>query len=125
MTTIRAGDISFKDAQERISRLVRDRRPRILELMRRHGAMIEVKAAAITPVDKGFLRRANKVTVGEEGSAVVLTAENRMVYAVWQHNYPHHHSQPQARDHFIAIPFGAELPGIVDDIIQSDMEAVQ
>ena len=124
MTTIRTGDISIRDAREKIAKFVRERRPRILDLMRRHGAQIEVKAAAITPVDKGFLRRANTVKVEEDGDAIVLTAENRMIYAVWQHNFPHHHTQPQARDHFIAIPFGAELPGIVDDIINADMETI-
>ena len=124
MTVIRTGDISLKDAQAKIARFVRERRPRLLDVMRRHGAQIEVKAAAITPVDKGFLRRANTVKVEEDGDAIVLTAENRMSYAVWQHNYPHHHTQPQARDHFIAIPFGAELPGIVDDIINADMETI-
>ena len=122
---IRSGDISFKEAQERLRRMLQGRRSRVAQLCRKHGAIIEAKAAAITPVDTGFLRRANKATVEDDGDAIVLTVENRMSYAAYQHNYPHRHTQPNARDHFIALPFGAELPLLVDDIISTDMEAVQ
>jgi hypothetical protein len=48
--------------------------------------------------------------------------ENRMIYARYQHDYPHNHTQPQARDHFISIPFEAELPAIVGDIIAADIQ---
>lgn len=121
---IRTGDISFKDAQERIRRMIQGRPGRLASIMTRHGANIEVKAAAITPVDKGFLRRANKSKVDQGDRVVTLTVENRMEYAAYQHNYPHKHSQPNARDHFIALPFAAELPLMVDDIISADREAV-
>lgn len=125
MRTIRAGDISPREAQERLRRMLNSRRSRVAQLCRKHGAIIEAKAATITPVDTGFLRRANNATVEDDGDAIVLTVENRMNYAVFQHDYPHHHSQPNARDHFIALPFGAELPTLVDDIADSDMEALQ
>ena len=123
--TIRAGAISIPEARERLERMVRDHQDRVERILRRHGAIIEAKAAQITPVDTGFLRRANAHKVERDGGALVLTVENRMVYAIWQHNFPHHHKQPGARDHFIALPFGAELPMIVSDIITEDMEAVQ
>lgn len=123
MRTIRSGDIGLGDARERIQRMVRGHTDRVMQVLQKHGAVIEVKAAAITPVDKGFLRRANTVKTEKQGSACVLTAENRMIYAVWQHNFEHNHKQPSARDHFIAIPFGRELPMIVSDIIDKDMEA--
>lgn len=125
MRTIRSGAIGIPEARERIARMVRERPDRVGGILRRHGAIIEAKAAAITPVDKGFLRRANTGKVEREGAAWTLTVENRMSYAVWQHNFPHKHTQPQARDHFIALPFGAELPIIVKDIIDTDMEALQ
>lgn len=125
MRTIKAGDITTAEARERIERMLAGRRSRVAQLCRKHGAIIEAKAAAITPVDTGFLRRANKATVEDDGDAIVLTVENRMKYAIFQHNYPHHHSQPNARDHFIALPFAAELPILVDDITDSDMEALQ
>lgn len=125
MRTISAGDISPREARERIRRMLQGRRSRVAQLCRKHGAIIEAKAATITPVDTGFLRRANKATVEDDGDAIVLTIENRMKYAIYQHNYPHHHSQPNARDHFIALPFAAELPALVGDITDSDMEALQ
>jgi len=125
MRTIRAGAISLGEARERLARMVRDHHTVVRTVCFRHGAIIEAKAASITPVDKGFLRRANEYKVNTEADAVTLTVQNRMSYAVWQHNYPHRHSQPMARDHFIALPFGAELPMIVKDIIDKDMEAAQ
>ena len=125
MRTIRAGDISPREAQERLRRMLQGRRSRVAQLCRKHGAIIEAKAATITPVDTGFLRRANKSTVEDDGDAIVLTVENRMKYARFQHDYPHHHSQHNARDHFIALPFAAELPALIDDITDSDMEALQ
>ena len=124
MRTIRTGAIGIGEARERLAKAVRDHADGVERVLRKHGAIIEAKAAAITPVDKGFLRRANAHRVERDGTASVLTIENRMNYAVWQHNYPHRHTQPQARDHFIALPFGAELPMIVSDIIETDLEAL-
>ena len=123
--TIRAGRIGIPEARERLGKAVREHQDQVERILRKHGAIIEAKAAQITPVDTGFLRRANAYNVDRDGSALVLTIENRMVYARWQHDYPHNHTQPNARDHFIALPFGAELPEIVTDIISTDMEAVQ
>ena len=125
MRTIRTGAIGIPEARERLQRMAREHGDRVAQILRRHGVAIETKAAAITPVDTGFLRRANAYKVERDGGAEILTVENRMSYAVWQHNYPHNHTQPNARDHFIALPFGAELPMIVSDIISEDMEAVQ
>ena len=125
MRTIRAGDISPREARERLRRMLNGRRTRVEGLCRKHGAIIEAKAATITPVDTGFLRRANEYKVETWYDTTILTIENRMIYARYQHDYPHHHSQPNARDHFIALPFGAELPIMVDEIIKTDMEAVQ
>ena len=125
MTTIKVGDISLLAARGSIARMLGQRRGRLNEILRKHGAIIEVKASAITPGDKGFLRRANEAKVEDDGRSVSLTVQNRMKYAVFQHNYAHHHNQPNARDHFIALPFGAELPIMVDEIIKTDMEAVQ
>jgi len=119
----RTGPIGLKDAQDAIRRMTDGRRERLEQLCRRHGAIIEAKAASITPVDKGFLRRANAHKVESWYGSTILTVENRMSYAVYQHNYPHNHTQPNARDHFIALPFGAELPALVRDIIDADMEA--
>ena len=123
MTTFRSGAIKLSDARERIARMVGGHAGAVERICRRHGAIIEAKAASITPVDKGFLRRANASRVTAQAGSVELTVENRMSYAVWQHNFPHRHTQPQARDHFIALPFGAELPMLVKDIIDKDMEA--
>ena len=125
MRTIRAGDISPREAQERLRRMLASRRSRVEALCRRHGAIIEAKAATITPVDTGFLRRANEYKVETWYDTTFLTIENRMIYARYQHDYPHHHTQPNARDHFIALPFAAELPALIDDITDSDMEALQ
>lgn len=123
--TIRTGAIGIGEARKKLAKAVQDHAEGVEKILRKHGAIIEAKAAQITPVDTGFLRRANAYMVDRDGSALVLTIENRMVYARWQHDYPHNHTQPNARDHFIALPFGAELPEIVTDIISTDMEAVQ
>ena len=123
--TIRAGAISIPEARERLERTIQEHTDKVERILRRHGAIIEAKAAQITPVDTGFLRRANAYKVERDAGAIVLTIENRMVYARWQHDFPHHHTQPGARDHFIALPFAAELPSIVTDIINEDMEAAQ
>lgn len=123
--TIRAGAISIPEARERLERTIQEHTDKVERILRRHGAIIEAKAAQITPVDTGFLRRANAHKVERDAGAIVLTIENRMVYARWQHDFPHHHTQPGARDHFIALPFAAELPSIVTDIINEDMEAAQ
>ena len=115
-------EVTLREASERIARMVRDHNKHTEDILRAHGAKIEAKAAVLTPVDKGFLRRANTSKVSATPSAVSLTIENRMIYARYQHDYPHRHTQPQARDHFISIPFEAELPLIVDDIIGKDMK---
>jgi hypothetical protein len=122
---VRDRDVTIGEARERIARMVREHGDRTEGILRRHGAVIEAKAAEITPVDTGFLRRANTSKVEKDARSIRLTVENRMVYAHWQHEYPHRHTQPRARDHFIALPFGAELPNIVKDIINADMEALK
>lgn len=94
----------------------------VTEIMRRHGATIERKAITITPVDTGFLRKANTYRVESSPGRQSLTVENRMEYAVYQHNKPHRHSQPNVRDHFISIPFFAQIPFLVEDIIKADMQ---
>ena len=121
-------DIDARDLgklAERLAKAMRERPDRVVDIMRKHGGIIEQKAAVLTPVDTGLLRRANTSrVVSGEGSAT-LTVENRMVYAPYQHNKPHRHTQPQARDHFISLPFFAELPALVDEIIRTDIEALQ
>lgn len=107
-----------------IGRMVREHPDTVRRVLQRHGSTIEEKAAEITPVDKGFLRRANTHRVEQGAGTVSLTVENRMVYAPYQHNRVLHHTQPKARDHFISIPFAAEIPYIVRDIVKSDMEAL-
>ena len=114
------------EASEAISRLLRDRPEHLWRILARHGAKIEAKAAVLTPVDTGMLRRANEFYVSRiEGygqDEVSLTIANRMIYAHYQHENVMRHNQPKARDHFISIPFEAEVPGIIDDIIQTDIE---
>lgn len=122
---VRDRDVTIGEARERIARMLDGRMDRNERILRRHGSIIEAKAAEITPVDTGFLRRANTSKVESWYGATILTVENRMIYAHWQHEYPHRHKQPRARDHFIALPFGAELPNIVKDIIDADMEALK
>lgn len=122
---VRNRDVTIGEARERIARMLDGRMDRNERILRRHGSIIEAKAAEITPVDTGFLRRANTHKVESWYGANILTVENRMIYAHWQHEYPHRHTQPRARDHFIALPFGAELPNIVKDIINADMEALK
>ena len=115
-------EITLSEAAEHIANMVRNHPARVEGILREHGAKIEAKAAVITPVDKGFLRRANTGKVYSSSDAVMLTIENRMEYAAYQHDYPHRHRQPQARDHFISIPFEAEIPAIVSDIIEADIK---
>lgn len=112
-------------AAEAIQRMLQDRPEHLWKILARHGARIEAKAAFITPVDKGFLRRATAYKVESAPGYVRLIIENRMPYAVYQHDYPHHHSQPQARDHFISIPFAAEIPLLVKDIIEADIKEAE
>ena len=115
-------EVTLTEAADAIAKMVREHNGWVRQILVKHGARIEAKAATLTPVDKGFLRRANTNKVKAEASAVSLTIENRMIYARYQHDYPHNHSQPMVTDHFISIPFEAELPMIVDDIIGKDME---
>ena len=113
-------------AAESLRRMAREHPHTVEHYMMRHGARIEAKAASITPVDRGFLRRATAYRVDGFYGVTRLTVENRLSYAVYQHDYPHRHSQPQARDHFISIPFAAEIPLLVRDIIEADIkEATQ
>jgi len=120
--TVFVPPIDIADARERIRRFYEHRDGRVAQIVRRHGAQIEAKAAVLTPVDKGFLRRANTSKVEPSVDAVTLTIENRMIYARYQHDYPHRHTQPQVRDHFIEIPFEAEIPAIIADIMSADIK---
>ena len=114
------------EASEAIGRMVRNHPEAVAGILSKHGAIIEARAAVLTPVDTGALRRANQYHVRQEPGLVSLTIENRMIYAHYQHENVMRHTQPQARDHFISIPFENELPGIIDDIITADMrEATQ
>lgn len=121
-------DIASKDLgklAEKLGRAVRERPDRVIQIMRKHGGIIEQKARPLTPVDTGLLVGANTSRVESYESYVLLTLENRMEYASYQHDLPHRHKQPHARDHFISIPFFAELPALVDEIIRTDIEALQ
>ena len=115
-------EITLKEAAERMRRLRENHASKTKQILLNHGAKIEAKAAVLTPVDMGFLRRANTSHVDATSTAVMLTMENRMIYARYQHDYPHRHTQPQVRDHFISLPFEAELPAIVSDIISADIK---
>lgn len=82
-----------------------------------HGARIERDAKILTPVDTGALMGANQYRVEIAPDGAVLTVANRMVYAHYQHaNKLNHRNKPTARDHFIEIPFEAEIPRITADI---------
>ena len=117
-------EIDLGDAAERIRRFIEHRDGRIAQIMRMHGAKINAKAAMLTPVDKGFLRAANQYKVEPSVDAVTLIMENRMIYARYQHDYPHNHTQPNVTDHFIEIPFKAQIPLLVEDIINNDIKEV-
>ena len=114
------------DALEAIGRMVRNHPENTARILAKHGGIIEIKAAVLTPVDTGLLRRANEYYVAELSGyghdEVTLTIENRMVYAHYQHENVLHHNQPKARDHFISIPFEDELTPIVDEIVQADLQ---
>ena len=120
--TVYMPKIELGDAAKRIRRFYEHRDGRIAQILRNHGGKIEVKMAVLTPVDKGFLRAANQYKVEPSVDAVTLIIENRMIYARYQHDYPHRHTQPQTRDHFIEIPFKAELPAIISDIMDADIK---
>ena len=113
-------------ARESIERMVRNHSENTARILAKHGAIIEAKAAVLTPVDTGALRRANEYHVTQMDAyghnEVSLTIANRMIYAHYQHENVMKHHQPKARDHFISIPFEAEVPGIIDDILQTDIE---
>lgn len=82
-----------------------------------HGARIERDAKVLTPVDTGALMGADYYKVELATDGVVLTVFNRMVYAHYQHeNKMRHPNKPTATDHFIEIPFKAEIPRIEADI---------
>ena len=112
----------YDDASRAIEKLLRERPERLSRILANHGARIEAKAAVLTPVDTGMLRRANEYHIKEDQDEVTLTIANRMVYAHYQHENVLHHTQPKARDHFISIPFEDELPAIIDEIIKTDIE---
>ena len=118
-------EITLGEAAQRLRNVYEHHTSEVAQILRRHGAQIEAKAAVITPVDKGFLRRANTSKVQGTNEGVTLTIENRMIYARYQHDYPHNHTQPMATDHFIEIPFKAELPAIVADIVDADIRRAQ
>ena len=110
-------------ASASIGRLLNNHPEAVRQILTRHGAIIEAKAAPLTPVDTGLLRRATTSKVEAVGGGMILTIENRMIYAAYQHYTPGlHHKQPQARDRFIEIPFEAEVPRIVEAIIEKDIE---
>ena len=82
-----------------------------------HGARIERDAKVLTPVDTGALMGADRYRVESAPDGVVLTVENRMAYAKYQHFKKYNHpNKPTATDHFIEIPFKAEIPRIEADI---------
>lgn len=112
--------------EELAERLEKARRALDIErIMARHGAIIEAKAAPLTPVDTGMLRRANKFHTSRGTGTITLTVENRMEYAPYQHNKILKHNQPKARDHFLEIPFNEELPRIMDELRRTFMEAIE
>lgn len=116
---------TYEEAKKAIERMVRNHPENVARILANHGGRIEQKAAVLTPVDTGMLRRANEYHVAELSGygrdEVTLTIENRMVYAHYQHERVLKHKQPKARDHFISIPSEDELPKIVRDIINADM----
>ena len=120
MSTVDARDLGR--FAEKLERALAERPERVVAVMRKHAGIIEVKARAITPVDTGLLASKNKGRVEQFEGYASLTMENNQDYAVYQHDYPHRHSQPHARDHFISLPFFAELPALVDEIIRQDIE---
>ena len=120
MSTVDARDLGR--FAEKLERVLAERPERVVAVMRKHAGLIEVKARAITPVDTGLLASKNKGRVEQFEGYASLTVENNQHYAPYQHNYPHRHSQPHARDHFISLPFFAELPALVDEIIRQDIE---
>lgn len=115
-------EVTLTEASEAIGRMVRNHNLEVRRILQVHGAKIEAKAAVLTPVDTGFLRRANTSKVTATRNAVSLTMENRMIYARYQHDIPHKHTQPNVSDHFISRPFEAEIPAIIADIMAADIK---
>lgn len=122
-TTIDAKDL--RKLADKIHKAVAERPDRVAGILRKHGGLIEQKARAITPVDTGLLARKNESRVAQFEGYVSLTIENNQHYAPYQHYKVLNHTQPNARDHFISLPFYAELPAMCDDIINTDIEAFQ
>ena len=116
-------------ARESIERMVRNHSENTARILAKHGAQIEAKAAVLTPVDTGALRRANEYHVTQMDAyghnEVSLTIANRMIYAHYQHERVLKHHQPKARDHFISIPFEDQLPKMVDEIIRTDLQEAE
>lgn len=119
----------FDKARESIERMVRNHSENTARILAKHGAQIEAKAAVLTPVDTGALRRANEYHVTQMDAyghnEVSLTIANRMIYAHYQHERVLKHHQPKARDHFISIPFEDQLPKMVDEIIRTDLQEAE
>ena len=110
-------------ASEAIARLISTHPETVRLLMAKHGAIIESKAAPLTPVDTGLLRRATASRADYFYGTGILTIENRMEYAAYQHFTPGlKHKQPRARDRFIEIPFERQVPRLVKEIIDKDIE---
>ena len=76
----------------------------------------------MTPVDKGFLRRATASDVSSSQESVTLTIANRMVYARYQHETEGLHHKVGG-PHFIRDPFRDEIPEIKRDITAMVLEA--
>ena len=124
MSTIRIESISMEQAAEAIGRMAREHPRHTAAILRRSGARIVTKAAVLTPVDTGYLLSQNGYDVAVGSDGVTLTVHNRLPYAVYQHDKPHRHPKAGARDHFLSIPFAAQLPAIVRDIVAADIEEV-
>ncbi len=124
----------MKSATSDQMRLVADRLDRLLDDLPRgvmqsaayHGARIVRDAKVLTPVDTGLLMNADTYDLEQTGNATVLVVSNRMKYARYQHERVlNHPNKRTARDHFIKIPFEAEVPAMVADIKALIMEATE
>ena len=114
----------LRHAYEKIGDLRAKFLPQTEALLRKHGAIIERNAAPLTPVDKGFLRRASTSDVSSEQGSVTLTLANRMVYASYQHEREDLHHKVGG-PHFIRDPFRDEIPVIRRDITAMVLEAAE
>ena len=114
------------EAAEQLAEWRLQRQGKVDGILYKNGLRIVTKAAPLTPVDKGFLRRANSAEVEiTDDRTITLSIVNRMVYAPYQHNKPHNHPAAGTRDHFIEIPFSAQIETIVAEIAAADMSEVR